>query len=68
MTLFYFYFSGLDGTQRLFRRHIKKLKDEQLAKRVAHYMEILPEVLHELVPDINTFTDRLVGMLKNNCS
>lgn len=49
---------GLDGTQRLFRRHIKKLKDEQLAKRVAHYMEILPDVLHELVPDINTFTDR----------
>lgn len=49
---------GLDGTQRLFRRHIKKLKDEQLAKRVAHYMEMLPDVLHELVPDINAFTDR----------
>lgn len=51
---------GLDGTQRLFRRHIKKLKDEQLAKRVAHYMEMLPDILHELVPDINTFTDRLI--------
>lgn len=49
---------GLDGTQRLFRRHIKKLKDEQLAKKVAHYMEMLPDVLHELVPDINTFSDR----------
>ncbi|XP_068917100.1 rho GTPase-activating protein 190 isoform X2 [Tenebrio molitor] len=48
---------GLDGTQRLFRRHIKKLKDEQLAKRIAHYMEMLPDVLHELVPDINTLTD-----------
>lgn len=51
---------GLDGTQRLFRKHIKKLKDEQLAKRVAHYMEMLPDILHELVPDINTFTERFV--------
>lgn len=37
---------------------MKKLKDEQLAKRIAHYMEMLPDILHELVPDINTFTDR----------
>lgn len=48
---------GLDGTQRLFRRHIKKLKDEQLAKQVAHYMEMLPDVLHELIPGFNTLTD-----------
>nr|XP_022914892.1 rho GTPase-activating protein 190 isoform X6 [Onthophagus taurus] len=48
---------GLDGTQRLFRRHIKKLKDEQLAKRIAHYMKMLPDILHELVPDVNTFSD-----------
>lgn len=52
----------MDGTQRLFRRHIKKLKDEQLAKKVAHYMEMLPDILHELVPDINTFTDRYVSI------
>lgn len=49
---------GIDGTQRLFRRHIKKLKDEQVSKKVAHYMDLLPGVLHDLVPDINTFTDR----------
>ncbi|CAH0558065.1 unnamed protein product [Brassicogethes aeneus] len=48
---------GLDGTQRLFRRHIKKLKDEQLAKQIAHYMEMLPDVLHELIPGFNTDTD-----------
>ncbi|XP_031336151.1 rho GTPase-activating protein 190 isoform X8 [Photinus pyralis] len=48
---------GLDGTQRLFRRHIKKLKDEQLNKRIAHYMEMLPDILHELVPDISTLTE-----------
>ncbi|XP_025830625.1 rho GTPase-activating protein 190-like isoform X2 [Agrilus planipennis] len=48
---------GLDGTQRLFRRHIKKLKEEQLAKKIAHYMEMLPDILHELVPNINTLTE-----------
>ncbi|KAF7269211.1 hypothetical protein GWI33_017675 [Rhynchophorus ferrugineus] len=41
---------GLDGTQRLFKRHIKKLKDEQMAKQVARYMEMLPDVLHDLIP------------------
>lgn len=51
-------FTGLDGTQRLFRRHIKKLKDEQLAKRIARYMEVLPDILNELIPDINTFNER----------
>lgn len=48
---------GLDGTQRLFRRHMKRLRDEEVARRVAHYMHLLPDVLHELVPDINTFSD-----------
>nr|CAI5846227.1 unnamed protein product [Callosobruchus analis] len=48
---------GLDGTQRLFRRHIKRLKDEQLAKQVARYMEMLPDVLHDLIPGFNSLTD-----------
>ncbi|XP_060516601.1 rho GTPase-activating protein 190 [Cylas formicarius] len=48
---------GLDGTQRLFKRHIKKLKDEQLAKQVARYMEMLPDVLHDLIPGFNTLAD-----------
>ena len=37
---------------------MKKLKDDQLATRIAHYMEMLPDILHELVPDISTFSDR----------
>lgn len=43
---------GIDATQRLFRRHIKKLKDEQIAKKVQGYLDMLPDVLHELCPDI----------------
>ncbi|XP_066261136.1 rho GTPase-activating protein 190 [Euwallacea similis] len=48
---------GLDGTQRLFKRHIKKLKDENMAKQVARYMEMLPDVLHDLIPGFNTLQD-----------
>ncbi|XP_048511915.1 rho GTPase-activating protein 190 isoform X2 [Athalia rosae] len=44
---------GIDATQRLFRRHIKKLKDEQMAKKIQGYLDMLPDVLHEICPDIS---------------
>ncbi|XP_066603982.1 rho GTPase-activating protein 190 isoform X2 [Prorops nasuta] len=43
---------GIDATQRLFRRHIKKLKDEQVAKKIQGYLDMLPDILHEICPDI----------------
>ena len=43
---------GLEAAQRLFKRHVKKLKDCYLSDRVARYLNLLPEVLHELFPDI----------------
>ncbi|XP_049781040.1 rho GTPase-activating protein 190 isoform X2 [Schistocerca cancellata] len=49
---------GLDCSQRLFRRYVKKLKDEHLAKRVQGYMDMLPEILQEMVPDISSLRDR----------
>ncbi|XP_076668490.1 rho GTPase-activating protein 190 isoform X2 [Andrena cerasifolii] len=39
---------GIDATQRLFRRHIKKLKDEQVAKKIQGYLNMLPDILHEM--------------------
>ncbi|XP_054279717.1 rho GTPase-activating protein 190 isoform X3 [Macrosteles quadrilineatus] len=48
---------GIESTQRLFRRHVKKLKDEHLAKRVQGYMEMLPDILQEMVPEISTLRD-----------
>ncbi|XP_015111306.1 rho GTPase-activating protein 190 isoform X3 [Diachasma alloeum] len=45
---------GIDATQRLFRRHIKKLKDEQVAKKIQGYLDMLPEILHEICPDISS--------------
>ncbi|XP_026673427.1 rho GTPase-activating protein 190 isoform X4 [Ceratina calcarata] len=43
---------GIDATQRLFRRHIKKLKDEQIAKKIQGYLDMLPDILHEICPDV----------------
>lgn len=43
---------GIDATQRLFRRHIKKLKDEQVAKKIQGYLDMLPDILHEICPDV----------------
>ncbi|XP_025422549.1 rho GTPase-activating protein 190 isoform X2 [Sipha flava] len=48
---------GSDKAQRLFRRHVKMLKDEQVSKRVQNYMEMLPDILQELVPEISTLKD-----------
>lgn len=36
------------------------LKDEQVSKRVQNYMEMLPDILQELVPEISTLKDGLV--------
>ncbi|XP_076636409.1 rho GTPase-activating protein 190 isoform X1 [Colletes latitarsis] len=43
---------GIDATQRLFRRHIIKLKDEQVAKKIQGYLDMLPDILHEICPDV----------------
>ncbi|XP_034252394.1 rho GTPase-activating protein 190 isoform X12 [Thrips palmi] len=48
---------GMDSAHRLFRRHVKKLKDEYLAERVQGFMEMLPDVLQEMIPDLNTLQD-----------
>ena len=45
---------GGESAQRLFRRHVKKLKDEYLGEKVQRYFDLLPEVLHEMFPDFET--------------
>ena len=45
---------GKDSAQRLFRRHVKKLKEEYLGEKVQRYFDLLPEVLHEMFPDFDT--------------
>ncbi|KAL0271513.1 UNVERIFIED_CONTAM: hypothetical protein PYX00_008585 [Menopon gallinae] len=48
---------GIDNAQRLFRRHIKKLKEEHVKKRIQGYMEMLPDILQEMVPDLSSLRD-----------
>jgi len=48
---------GSDKAQRLFRRHVKMLKDEQLSKRVQNYLEMLPDIIQELVPEMASLKD-----------
>ena len=45
---------GKDSAQRLFRKHVKRLKDEFLGEKIQRYFDLLPEVLHEMFPDFNT--------------
>ncbi|CAG7835441.1 unnamed protein product [Allacma fusca] len=42
---------GEDCAQRLFRRHLKRLKDEFLSRRERRYLERLPEILQSLFPE-----------------
>lgn len=52
---------GIEATQRLFRRHIKKLKDEQIAKKIQGYLDMLPDILHEICPDISNLINEYVS-------
>lgn len=42
------------------------LKDEQVSKRVHNYMEMLPDILQELVPEISTLKDGWVHIYDIN--
>jgi len=48
---------GQDDAQRLFRRHVKKLKDDHLSRKIKGYMDTLPEILLELFPDLPSLED-----------
>ena len=48
---------GIDSAARLFRRHTKKLKDEFLQRKVESYMDLLPSILREFFPDLQTLQD-----------
>lgn len=45
---------GQEAGQRIFRRHIKKLREDNLSKRLQQYMETFACSLQDLIPDINT--------------
>lgn len=42
------------------------LKDDQVSKKIQNYIEMLPDILQELVPEISTSKDGLVILFKTN--
>ncbi|XP_071043975.1 rho GTPase-activating protein 190 isoform X23 [Parasteatoda tepidariorum] len=48
---------GHDAAQKMFRRHVKKLKEEYIGRKMQMYIRILPEVFGELLPDLASIGD-----------
>ncbi|XP_058840161.1 rho GTPase-activating protein 190, partial [Topomyia yanbarensis] len=47
---------GQEAGQRIFRRHIKKLREDYQAKKLQSYMESFACVLQEILPDMNSIS------------
>ncbi|CAL4130403.1 unnamed protein product, partial [Meganyctiphanes norvegica] len=48
---------GMDSATKLFRRHVKKLKEEYLQRKVEGYMDMLPAILRDFFPDLQSLED-----------
>ena len=48
---------GQDAAQATFKRHVKKLRDDYIARKMQMYIRDLPSIIHELVPDLETSDD-----------
>lgn len=45
---------GQDAGLRVFRRHLKKLRDDYQNKKLQRYLDAFISVLHEIIPDLNS--------------
>lgn len=52
---------GQEAGQRIFRRHIKKLREENINRRLHAYMDNFNAALHDIVPDLNTLNLEIDG-------
>lgn len=50
---------GQDAGQRIFRRHLKKLRDDYQNKKLQRYLDAFISVLHEIIPDFNAIDPNL---------
>lgn len=46
---------GHDSAQQTFKRHVKKLKDDYVCRKMQMYLRLLPEVFNLLLPDLESF-------------
>lgn len=52
---------GQEAGQRIFRRHIKKLREENLTKRLQIYMDTFHSILQDIVPDLSIVNIEIDG-------
>lgn len=45
---------GQDAGLRIFRRHLKKLRDDYQNKKLQGYLDAFISVLHDIIPDLNS--------------
>jgi hypothetical protein len=64
---------GQDAGQRIFRRHLKKLREEYQSKKLQRYLDAFVSVLHEILPDmasvnvdLNTDWETIQAYLRNH--
>lgn len=50
---------GQDAGQRIFRRHLKKLREDYQNKKLQRYLDAFISVLHEIIPDFNAIDPNL---------
>lgn len=46
---------GQDSAQQTFKRHVKKLRDDYICRKMQMYLRILPKMLIQLLPDLDSF-------------
>lgn len=46
---------GQESAQQTFKRHVKKLRDDYVCRKMQMYLRILPKVLCQLLPDLDAF-------------
>ena len=48
---------GQDHAQQTFKRHIKKLKDDVNYRKMQSYLQLLPNILNEIFPDLDSLNE-----------
>lgn len=47
---------GVEAAQKIFRRHLKILREEYQSKKLQRYLDAFVSVLHDILPDLNSLT------------
>ncbi|KAK3101435.1 hypothetical protein FSP39_003567 [Pinctada imbricata] len=49
---------GTESAKKLFRQHVRQLREEQIRRREQYFLSKLPDLLQHYLPDLDTINDR----------